>query len=328
MSMRDIKQPQKNNITILKIAVFMTLMIIGFIAFISSIKHAGAVTLKAESLITGDHITVGDVFTGLNANKDYILAPAPKPGQDLIWNASTLNRIARAFDLPWTPQNGLTQLKIRRLASVVTPFDVKENMKKELSKYGLNKDSFELSIESLPQDGIILPFGADTSFRFDNLRYDAGQKLVRATFVSPAKGTPNKTIPMHAYVVDVENVPVLNKRMRRGEIIRASDIKYIKVRSTSLTHDTLLNAEEIIGTTPRASINTASPIRHFDLQMPKIVGRGDTVTMVYNNGRIHLETVGKALQGGAKGDIIRVANGASNKTIEAEITGERTVTVR
>jgi flagella basal body P-ring formation protein FlgA len=305
----------------------LILLVVSMFAFIANIQRAAAISLKAESLVTGEHITVGDVFNDLKHNADFVLAPAPKPGHDLVWNASTLNRIARAFDLPWTPDSQFTQLRIRRLATVISNHEIKARLQSKLKDTGLSPDTYEISIEGLSQDGLILPYGSETSFILENVDYNPAARLVRATLKSPAYGPAIKTLSLHGYVVDVERIPVLKNRMRRGDIIKASDIQYINVQTDSLAHDVILNAEEIIGTTPRTSLNSASPIRSFDLQHPKIVKRGDKVTMVYSNGRVHIETIGKALEGGAKGDIIRVANGSSNKTIQAEIIADQKVSV-
>lgn len=312
----------------IKWSMLLVLTILGMLAFLGQIQRAAAVNLKAEALITGDNITVGDVFDGVKTNSDYVLAPAPSPGKELVWNARTLYRIAHAFDLPWHPENGMTQLRIRRLATLISHDEIKTRIKEELRPRGLSPDTYDISLEGLPQEGLILPYGSDESFAINSVSYDAGRKMVRAVLRSPAEGPTVKTASLHGYVVDVETVPVLKERMRRGDIIKASDIKYIKVPSDSLAHDVVLKPEDVIGSTPRMSINSTSPIRSFDLELPTIVERGKAVTMIYKKGRIHIETTGKALQDGSKGDLIRILNGSSGKTIQAVVTGEREVSVQ
>ncbi len=313
--------------TFLKLGVIFALMVISMLAFLSNIQRAAAVSLKAESLVTADNITVGDVFNDLKHHADFVLAPAPKPGHDLVWDASTLNRIARAFDLPWQPDSKMTQLRIRRLATIIPNHEIKARLQDSLKDKGLDANGYEISLEGLTEDGLILPYGSEASFAIDNITYDPTQRLIRGNLRSPAHGAPIKTTALYGYIIDVETIPVLKNRMRRGDIIRASDVDYIKVRTESIPHDVILDANDIIGSTPRTSVNGASPIRAFDLQLPKIVKRGSKISMVYSNGRVHIETIGKALEDGSKGDVIRVANGASNKTIQAEIIGENTVSV-
>jgi flagella basal body P-ring formation protein FlgA len=123
-------------------------------------------------------------------------------------------------------------------------------------------------------------------------------------------------------------VPVLKTRKRRGDVITKSDIEILRMRSDSIAHDVVLNMDELIGTTPRTSLNSGQPVRGFDLQMPKIVKRSDNITMVYNSGAIYIETLGRALQDGAKGDLIRVLNESSKRSVMAEVIGDRVVQVR
>ena len=68
-------------------------------------------------------------------------------------------------------------------------------------------------------------------------------------------------------------------------------------------------------------------IRQTDLMKPEVVARNDNVTITYEVPGIVLTMRGKALETGAKGDIINVLNAASNKAIQATIAGPGHVVV-
>lgn len=311
---------------IVRLVAFAVLMMLAMLAFLASISKAMAVTLKAESVVTADNITVGDVFDGLTHNADYVLAPAPQPGTELVWDAFTLNRIAKAFNLPWAPDSTMTNLKITRLATVIDPAMIKGELKSALGNEGVG-GLYEINLTGEAAKGFVLPYELPASVAVENLSYDPARRSFTAIIKAPAEGAVFKTSAVHGVIVDMETVPVVKNRIRRGDIISASDVEYLSVRRDAIADDTILNEADLVGFTPRTSINPGQPVRSFDLQAPKIVKRGTGVTMVYSNGRIRLETQGKALQDGSKGDVIRVLNVSSNKTIEARITGEQTVTV-
>ena len=55
--------------------------------------------------------------------------------------------------------------------------------------------------------------------------------------------------------------------------------------------------------------------------------KGDLVIMVLKKGALNLTTKGKALDNGAKGDMVRILNTNSRQTIEAQVTGPQKVTI-
>ncbi len=60
---------------------------------------------------------------------------------------------------------------------------------------------------------------------------------------------------------------------------------------------------------------------------PELVGRNETVTIVYEVPGIVLTMRGKALEPGAQGDLINVLNIQSKRTVQATVTGPGRVTV-
>ena len=80
------------------------------------------------------------------------------------------------------------------------------------------------------------------------------------------------------------------------------------------------------GLTPRRMIAAGKPVKANDVQAPRIVARGEAVTLIYKAGALNLTARGKALEFGAKGDVIRVVNTQSNRSIDAIVTGDQEVT--
>ncbi len=94
-----------------------------------------------------------------------------------------------------------------------------------------------------------------------------------------------------------------------------------------MTANILTNIDDLIGQTPRRGISALKPIKTSDVHAPIVVKKGDLVVMTLKKGPLNLTTKGKALDSGAKGDIVRILNTSSHQTIEAEITGPQKVNV-
>lgn len=70
--------------------------------------------LTGKTLITGDVVTVADIFTNTGLHGEYVLAPAPLPGTKLVLGKRDLLRIVRAFKLDWTEANAPEAVTLER----------------------------------------------------------------------------------------------------------------------------------------------------------------------------------------------------------------------
>ena len=73
-----------------------------FLAF-SGAAHAETIAseLTGKTVIDGDEVTVGDLFTNAGENADFVLAPAPTAQKPLVLTKKDLKRVADHFNLNW-----------------------------------------------------------------------------------------------------------------------------------------------------------------------------------------------------------------------------------
>jgi flagella basal body P-ring formation protein FlgA len=147
--------------------------------------------------------------------------------------------------------------------------------------------------------------------------------IVRAT----AENGLEKTVNLRGVADRMQRLPVVRNGLRNGDIISDGDIEYKTLKAAEIRDGTVLNAEDLIGSTPRRTLNPMKPVRFDELQKPRLVNRGDAVTMVYSDGGMTLTARGKALSDGAMNDVIKVSNTGSNRTVEARVSNYKEVTV-
>lgn len=306
-------------------ALVIALTLMAFL-MVAGAQTAFAAALRSQAILTGDTLTVGDIFENAGRNSDYVLGPAPQPGRDMTLNAPTLLRIALALDLPWAPQSAADQIVVRRAATLIGHDMIRESLISELRDKGV---SGEFSIDTgaarlemnLPQS---LPAHIDVV----NLQYNPRTQRFDATIMAPSAQNPIQQISVSGTVRGITKIPVLRTSLRNGDIIGASDIDMIEIYESDIQQDMYVNAETIIGMTPRRMAVAGRPLRTLDLQSPQLVGRGESVTIVFNEGPLKLTATGKALQNGAKGEMIRVVNNTSNRPLDAIVSNSGEVIVR
>lgn len=309
-----------------RITLVFLLYIFSIIAITSGAKMSTAASLKDISIVTTDKIMLKDLFDGVSRNANYVIGPAPQPGDDMVLNARTLYRIAIALELPWRPKNSSENIVIRREATIVPFKDIEQRLKDELEEKGLN-GNYNLTLNN-GNKSIVLPKNLPASVDVSNLDFDTTHDKFTATIVAPSLDNPVKKITVSGSVKRLIKIPVLTSPLRNGMIIGRNDIEWIDIPESDLQHDTLFKEEDVIGLTPRRISYAGKPILKNELQRPQIVNRGETVTILFKEGPLILTAKGKSLQNGAKGDLVRITNLSSSKQIDAIVTAQNEVVVR
>lgn len=280
--------------------------------------------LKAHVVISGDVVLLGDVFTNAGEKSEQAIAYAPNAGQKAVLDAPWLGRVAKAFGLNWAPLSGLERVVIERNSEVLEADEIKSLLIERLIDDGVASSSEitlannsmrvfapvglggELSIASISLDRLSGRFSAKLLWQGEN-----GSQIIRV------KGR----------VDAVSEIPVLTRRIMRGNNISNRDITWIKVRTTRLQRDMITDHGDLIGMTAKRTIAANQPIRTSEIRRPLMVEKGSSVTIALTTALMQLTTKGRALEDGSKGDIIRVSNLQTKTVIEAEITGPGTARV-
>ena len=299
-----------------KLAIAIVIMILSMASFIASIQQAMAIEPVRNVTVTGDSITVGDIFPDIDHDAGFVLAPAPHPHKPITWNARTLNRIADAFNLNWRAA-GSDQVTINRLATIIQMDDLKNVISTALKADGLTMPH-ELEIANRAEP-IILPHEYGPALNVTQASYNPSRQSFSATIVTEDGATHTLTGVAHG----VTNIPVLKTTVARGETITRNMVTALRVRDDLLTDDMVLRENDLIGMTPRRILRPGTPVEESELAKPVLVKRGDLVTMQLERGPIQITALAKALESGTKDDVIRVMNMDSKRTLEAQITGIR-----
>lgn len=297
------------------------MMAVAITAFM--ISHAFAATPKTESVVTAEHVTLGDVFEGVTENADYSLAPAPAAGKAMTLNAGDLLRISEAFNLGWMPTDGKQKLVIRRSTAMIDSYDIQAALQEKMTE-AMKGQRFEMELT----DRAVSFRVTDTKNKgvnVEKLSYDAVKGEFKALVAAASSPDEKKEVKGRFYQVNA--VPVLKAPLRQGDVISVNDIDYIDMHSNAVSSNTIIDEAKLIGQTPRRGIAAMKPITVGDVQMPVVIKKGDLVTMTLKNNAINLTAQGRAMDDGAAGEPIRVMNTTSKQVIGAVVTGPQMVSI-
>ena len=111
------------------------------------------------------------------------------------------------------------------------------------------------------------------------------------------------------------------------EVVMAKDVMTMMVDVPSLTHDFILNQDDVIGKQVLRPLPPRQPIRKIMLDDPPIVHKGDRVIIEVRRGGLLVQTVGLAKAAGKSGDTIPVQNKSSGREVIGTILGAGLVEV-
>lgn len=297
----------------------------GLVFLFAGARTALAASLRPVSIVTDNVLRVGDVFEGLSESKaNTVLGPSPQPGKEMVLNASTLIRIASALDLEWRPATTADQITVRRSATVIGKDIVESLISEKLFENGM-AGNFKLNMAAVTD--IILPHDMPAQAEVSKFTFNPEKDTFEATIAAPSASNPLHEMKVSGTVARMVQIPVLKDGLKNGDIIGAADIDMIDILQKDVQRDYIIKAESMYGMTPRRMVMAGKPIRDLELENPQIVARGALVTLIYKDGPMILSARGKSMQNGARGDLIRVVNMNSNRSLEGLVTAENEITV-
>jgi flagellar basal body P-ring formation protein FlgA len=160
-----------------------------------------------------------------------------------------------------------------------------------------------------------------------NATYDKANGQFTAMLLVGGENSGAQRVTLMGRSFAASAVPVLRRQISAGEVIRQDDVEIIYRRDDLIGRDVLTDIKQVVGRTPVYRIRPGDLIRMSDTRAPLLVTRSSQIVIRLEYGAMTLTVQGKALDDGARGDVVRVENMQSNKTIEATVAGPDLVTV-
>lgn len=125
----------------------------------------------------------------------------------------------------------------------------------------------------------------------------------------------------------LKTVFVAKHAMIKGERINGTDIYQTEMDINKLKHGYFNDIDELVGQVCKQNIPANGPFSPHNIELAKIIHKGEKVTIVTNNNNLTISMDGIAVNDGSLGDTIRVKNLTSKKIIDAQVAGKKRVTV-
>ena len=291
----------------------------------ASAEIAQPVDLNTDIVVEGDTVTLGHLFSGVGSKASTPIARAPEPGKQVRLPADWLARVARAYAIDWKPMSRMQEASLRRASQRIGGRQIAEAIRARIVARGVDGEvSVQLDSQAA---GFDLPVTVANAVEVAALRYDAETGRFTANVMAPSADRPIASATISGRVAKMVEVPVLTRRLSRGDLVGERDIGWTKVERGQLSASHLQDPSKIVGMSARRSVQPDQPLRETDLEAPVLVAKNRLVTLLLETDQMRLTAQGRALQNGAAGEVVRVVNTKSNTTVTGVVQGDGVVSV-
>lgn len=304
------------------------LIAISGIAAIGS-NGADAAELHASTVITGDVVTLGDLFDNAGDASNVVVAAAPAPGETNEISVSRIALAARRNGLAWYNTTGLSHVSVTRNGVTIPETAVSEAISAAIIKKSPSLlANTTLQVDFVNGNADIEVSGEDKqTVKVEQIAFNPRNGAFEALLRAPANDPAAALHRISGRAYPITEVPVLAHNVAPGDVVRAGDVQWIRLPSTRVSNNIVTTEAGLVGMSPRYPVRGGEPIRASDMQQPIVVAKGAMVDMNYVSGALTLIARGRALESGAIGDTIDIMNPRSNRTVQGTIEGPNSVRI-
>ncbi len=168
---------------------------------------------------------------------------------------------------------------------------------------------------------------APVTITLEDLRLDETAGRFTAVLSVRVEGGPTNRLDLAGTAEAEVEVPVPARPLDAGTILERRDVDLAWVPERQLRPDTVLAAAALVGRETDRRLMPGLPVRAGDVRPPRLVRRGDLVTIVYAQDGLELRARGRALEDGAMGDAVRLQNVDSRREIRATVVDVKQVAI-
>jgi flagella basal body P-ring formation protein FlgA len=286
-------------------------------------------TLKAAATVTGDIVRIGDLVENAGAVADVPIFRAPDLGQTGSVPVASVLEAVRGHHIIGLDSRGLSAVSVTHAARAITTKDVEARILLALAgKYGLPDSSNLAVVFDNEVRTVAVEATATSELAVAHLSFEPRTTRFDVAFELPGSAVARRlSLRFTGSLTETFQAVVPTHEIAQGQVIKVSDLAVERRPKASSTPTTLTTIDQAQGLSTKHALRAGQVIRQADVAKPELVGRGETVTIVFQVPGILLTILGKAVEPGALGDVISVVNVQSKHTLQATVIGPGRVSV-
>lgn len=281
--------------------------------------------LKAQAVVTGDLVRVGDLVTHAGIIAHVPIFRAPDLGTTGSVPASAVVEAVRQHALIGLDTAGIQEVEVTRASRNITAQEIEDCVTQALAaKFSLGTPAdVELAFDGGLRAMQVEP-DATGALEVTRVDYNGRSGRFHAVLQMPGGRAPIRLSGSAAVTVEVATVA---HAVERGAILKDADIVFERRPRMRVGDDVITDRADAVGLAARISLQPGQPLRAAQLMKPELIKRNEQVTLVYQVPGIMLTVRGKAKEAGALGDVVAVLNEQSKRVVQGIVVGPGQVSI-
>jgi len=285
--------------------------------------------LKRAVTVTDEVVRVGDLIEHAGMIADVAIFRAPDLGETGNVPAGRIAEAVRAHGLYELDIAGIPDVLVTRSSRTISGKDVEARIAAWLTGRPDAGDPRNITI-SFDRDvrTIHVEPSVTADLQINRMTFDPRTRRFDVLFDLPGSVVARRMqLRFTGSAVEVADVAILTRPVERGDVVKASDVIIERRPKAEASGEVIGSLDRAVGFAARRALRQGQALRAADVMKPELVGRNETVTIVYEMPGILLTMRGKALDAGTEGDVVNVTNIQSKRTIQGTVSGPGRVTV-
>ncbi|GBQ05884.1 flagellar basal body P-ring formation chaperone FlgA [Saccharibacter floricola] len=289
---------------------------------------AQAATVRPSVKISGDVVSLSDLFDGLEPGQDRVLGPAPAPGKTIQIGGYQLIAIADQYGVEWEDQSSSVNVLVTRAGRVLGR-DYFAHLVKRSIALNENAGGFVVNISNF--HSVTVAFDDKDPVTLSEISWDKRSgRFTTTAYLSHQTGDPLvDSFPVRGTIRITQSVVVYNDSLPAGHIMQDSDMHLDPSYSGELpaSPQALPDPNTIVGMALSHAVAAGQAVKTMDLRRAILVHQGDPVLITYTVPGIRLTATGRALEEGGSGQYVHALNLGSQMVVSGKVNAAGEVNV-
>jgi flagella basal body P-ring formation protein FlgA len=298
-------------------------------AFAQSSDEVIAVpVLHANVVVASDVVRIGDVIDNAGSAAQIAIYRAPDLGTTGSLPTAQVLAALQAHQVIGVDTKDIKTVSVTRLSRTLETREIELQVARALEHRGGLGEAANLALTFDHDLGDIRLEASSTgamqpvSVRYEprSARFDINFEVSNDDNAAPVK------LRFTGTAIETVEAAVLTRDVERNEILKSSDVGVERRPKASVGSDVAAR-DRAVGMQMRKQLRAGQALKSADLAKPDLVQRDQNVTLIYETAGLYLTIRGKALEGGAEGDIVNVLNLQSKRTVSGVVIGREQVAI-
>jgi flagella basal body P-ring formation protein FlgA len=301
-------------------------VIAALFALMITLRPASAAALKPSVTVHEDVVHLGDLFDGAGDLAGTPVFQAPDAGVDGVLPAAQALAAAAAAGLAVDP-TVLDSVRVVRAGNRLSEEDIAALVRSAVAeRLAADPVSLDLAFDGLVET-VTADASAETPVSLDALSLQSASGRFTARLAVDI-GASERMVDVAGRVTETREIPVLVRDVDRRQVIRAADLATQRIDVRRLPKAAVREAGFLVGMAARRPLRAGDTVAASDVESPRLVLRGQLVTMTYARPGLTLTARGRALADAALGETVAVLNEQSRRTVQGVVTADGSVAVQ